>query len=375
MPAVRRVLIVGGGVAGLTLGVALGRRGIRPDIVEITPGKAVLGLGIALLGPTLRALHSLALLAQCIEQGFAYSNFIVRRPDGEVIRTVALPRLLGQDRPAAVGIMRPRFHHILAQACAEAGASIRFDSSVSNVATAGTAVEVAFTDGTRGVYDLVVGADGAQSKIRTLFWGEEPKPKFTGQSVWRATVPRPSDVTALNIYFGGPNQPGYNPVSETEMYVFLVENVPDNPRRPEHLLPQLLRQHLMPYGGLLAQSREHISAPEQIVYRPIEAMLLPAPWYRGRVLLIGDAAHIPTPHLASGAGLAIEDAIVLAELLAADAAVEETLQRFMARRFERCRMVVDNSVQIGAWELNPHTPGADPAGLLDRSMAALAHPI
>lgn len=176
MPAVKRVLIVGGGVAGLTLGVALGRKGIRPDIVEITSGNAVLGLGIALLGPTLRALESLALLESCIEQGFAYSSFIVRRPDGEIVRTVALPRLLGQDRPAAVGIMRPLFHHILAQACAEAGASIRFNTTVSAVAAGAGAVEVAFTDGERGVYDLVVGADGAQSKIRTLLWGEEPKP-------------------------------------------------------------------------------------------------------------------------------------------------------------------------------------------------------
>ena len=375
MPAVKRVLIVGGGVAGLTLGVALGRKGIRPDIVEITSGNAVLGLGIALLGPTLRALESLALLESCIEQGFAYSSFIVRRPDGEIVRTVALPRLLGQDRPAAVGIMRPLFHHILAQACAEAGASIRFNTTVSAVAAGAGAVEVAFTDGERGVYDLVVGADGAQSKIRTLLWGEEPKPRFTGQSVWRATVPRPPDVTALNIYFGGPNQPGYNPVSATQMYVFLVENVPGNPRRAEHLLPELLREQLMPYAGLLAQSRECITRPDQIVYRPIEAMLLPDPWYRDHVLLIGDAAHMPTPHLASGAGLAIEDAIVLAELLGPHTPVEEALQRFMERRFERCRMVVENSVQIGMWELNPHTPGANPAGLLDRSMAALAQPI
>lgn len=131
----------------------------------------------------------------------------------------------------------------------------------------------------------------------------------------------------------------------------------------------------MPYAGLLAQSRECITRPDQIVYRPIEAMLLPDPWYRDHVLLIGDAAHMPTPHLASGAGLAIEDAIVLAELLGPHTPVEEALQRFMERRFERCRMVVENSVQIGMWELNPHTPGANPAGLLDRSMAALAQPI
>ena len=375
MSDVKHALIVGAGVAGLTLGIGLRRQGIRADIVELSLGSSAVGLGIALLGPTLRALQTLGLLERCVEQGFAYSSFVVRRPDGEVVRTVDLPPLLGQGRPSAVGIMRPVFHRILADACSEAGAPIRFNVSVSTIVPRGNVVEVQFTDGSRGVYDLVVGADGAYSKIRTLLWGEEPKPRLTGQSVWRASVPRPAEVTALNIYFGGPNQPGFNPVSQTEMYVFLVENTPDNPRRPEHLLPQQLREQLAPYKGLLAQSRERITVPEQIVYRPIEAMLLPTPWHKGRVVLIGDAAHVPTPHLASGAGLAIEDAIVLSESLASDLLLDAALRRFEERRFDRCRMVVDNSVQIGAWELAPHSPGADPAGLLDRSMAALAQPI
>jgi 2-polyprenyl-6-methoxyphenol hydroxylase-like FAD-dependent oxidoreductase len=264
-------------------------------------------------------------------------------------------------------------HRILADACSEAGVSFRFNMTVSAIAARGDTVDVTFTDGSQDTYDLVVGAD-----VRLLLWGEEPKPRLTGQSgqsVWRATVPRPAEVTALNIYYGGPNQPGFNPVSQKEMYVFLVENTPDNPRRPDHLLPQLLREQLAPYEGLLAQSRDCITAPGQIVYRPIEAMLLPTPWHKGRVVLIGDAAHVPKPHLASGAGLAIEDAIVLSELLASDVSSDMALQRFTERRFDRCRMVVDNSVQIGAWELAPHAPGADPAGLLDRSMAALAQPI
>jgi 2-polyprenyl-6-methoxyphenol hydroxylase-like FAD-dependent oxidoreductase len=372
---VKRVLIVGSGVAGLALGIGLLQKGIRADIVELKLDNSVPGLGIALLGPTLRALQIFDLLERCIAQGFAYSSFVVRRPDGEVVRTVDLPSLLGHGRPSAIGIMRPIFHRILADACSEAGVTIRFNITVSAIAARGDAVDVIFTDGSQDIFDLVVGADGAYSKIRSLLWEDDPKPRLTGQSVWRATVPRPAEVTALNIYYGGPNQPGFNPVSQEEMYVFLVENTPDNPRRPEHLLPQLLREQLAPYEGLLARSRECITSPEQIVYRPIEAMLLPTPWNKGRVVLIGDAAHVPTPHLASGAGLAIEDAIVLSELLASDALADVALQRFAERRFDRCRMVVDNSVQIGAWELAPHSPGADPAGLLDRSMAALAQPI
>ena len=74
------------------------------------------------------------------------------------------------------------------------------------------------------------------------------------------------------------------------------------------------------------------------------------PWYRGRVLLIGDAAHTATPQLAMGAGIAIEEAVVLGDVLGSDAdvdGVDGALARFMRCRYERCRMVVENSLQLG----------------------------
>jgi 2-polyprenyl-6-methoxyphenol hydroxylase-like FAD-dependent oxidoreductase len=98
---------------------------------------------------------------------------------------------------------------------------------------------------------------------------------------------------------------------------------------------------------------------------------MPAPWHRGRVVLIGDAAHTAPPQLASGATIAIEDAIVLSEILLKDARLDD----FTARRFERCRIVVENSRQLGEWEKTPELPGADPTTLISASMRALAAPI
>ncbi len=94
----------------------------------------------------------------------------------------------------------------------------------------------------------------------------------------------------------------------------------------------------------------------------------------GRVTLIGDAVHASTPQLAMGAGLAIEDSVVLAEELASSQTLEEALTNFGQRRFERCKMVVDNSVQLGIWEQHPEDPAADPGGLSGTSWAALAEP-
>jgi FAD binding domain len=90
-------------------------------------------------------------------------------------------------------------------------------------------------------------------------------------------------------------------------------------------------------GEVMAYVRDHVTDPRRIDYRPMNAFLLPAPWYRGRVLVIGEAAHTTTPHLATGGGIAIEDAVVLAELLATGLTVPELLGQFMTRRFARCR--------------------------------------
>jgi 2-polyprenyl-6-methoxyphenol hydroxylase-like FAD-dependent oxidoreductase len=137
----------------------------------------------------------------------------------------------------------------------------------------------------------------------------------------------------------------------------------------------LLREQLVDYQGLVGEVREQITDPEQINHRPIESVLLPSPWYRGRVLLIGDAAHATTPHLANGAAMAIEDAVVLSDLLASDAPVAQVLEEFMSRRYERCRMVVENSLQLVAWEKESVAPDERFNQLMGKTTMALAEPI
>jgi len=108
---------------------------------------------------------------------------------------------------------------------------------------------------------------------------------------------------------------------------------------------------------------------------PFGSLLVPPPWFRGRVLLVGDAAHTCTSHMASSARIAIEDAIVLTELLQSDVPVSELLEKFVARRYEHCRMVVESSNPMVISEKSSNTPGADPVGVLARANAALAAPI
>jgi 2-polyprenyl-6-methoxyphenol hydroxylase-like FAD-dependent oxidoreductase len=125
---------------------------------------------------------------------------------------------------------------------------------------------------------------------------------------------------------------------------------------------------MAPFGGLLGELRDNLTVDSPIIVRPLEAMLLPRPWYAGRTLLIGDAAHSTTPHLASGAGIAVEDALVLAETLDECGSVGDAFARFMDRRWERCRMVVETSVQIGALQQQGAPPDQVKAVIADAEM-------
>jgi 2-polyprenyl-6-methoxyphenol hydroxylase-like FAD-dependent oxidoreductase len=375
MTAASNILIVGGGISGMTLALGLKRAGIDAEIVEINPQWSVLGVGIALGGPALRAFRMVGVLDQCVGKGFGYSYFKACDAGGKVTGTVELPRLNGPDYPATIGIMRQALHSALQDAVAAAEVPVRLGVSVASLKQEDDRVSVQFTDGSSGRYDLVVGADGANSKIRDLAFGPDNKPQYTGQVVWRATVSRPAEVQARYAFFGPRNKAGFNPVSEKEMYVFLVQNMPEFVRLSDDQLPEVMRELLVGYTGPVAAAREEINDPNHIVYRPITSHILPAPWHRGRVLLIGDAAHTTTPHMAAGAGIAVEDSVVLLMLLESEESLPVALEKFMTRRFERCRMVIDNSFMLGEWEKNPDLPGADPVGVMEKSFKLLAQPI
>jgi 2-polyprenyl-6-methoxyphenol hydroxylase-like FAD-dependent oxidoreductase len=316
-------------------------------------------------------LKSLGLLERCIAAGFGYSQVVNCDENGQVEGVVELPRLNGPQYPSCVGMMRAALHDVIAGAMHEAGVTVRFGLTIRALTEHG---DVEFSDGSRTAYDVVVGADGANSRVRELVFGAATRPQYTGQAVWRAMVPRPPEVNARHAYYGPRHKAGFNPVSQQEMYIYLVQNVQGNPRLEPERWPAVMQELLADFGGHIGEVRSTITDPRRIVYRPVSALLLPRPWYRARVIVIGDAAHTAPPQLASGATIAIEDAIVLAELLLS-APVEQALERFMARRYERCRIVVENSVQLGEWEKTPEAPGANPTALIQASMKALAAPI
>ena len=344
----KRVLIVGGGIGGLTLAVALARQGLKAEVIELKPEAGVLGVGIIQPGNALRALHDLGLLDQCLAEGFQIDDYVMYDAAGGYIGRMKLLRIAGPSIPAVNGLPRIALHKILTKAAEDGGARIRLGLTVDSIVSYDDRADVVLSDGSRETYDLVVGADGIRSHVREMMFGKEYTPQFTGHGVWRFTAPRLPEVDHQIMYYGVGVKAGLMPVSREQMYLLLVTNEPDNPWMPPEQLGRLLRERLRPFTApLVAKLRDQINDPSQVIYGPIEEVILPPPWYRQRVLLIGDAAHASGPHVSQGATMAIEDASVLAELIGRGLSGEEVLAQFMARRYERCKFVQDTSRHVG----------------------------
>ena len=372
--AAQRILIIGGGFSGMSAAIELRKRGAVVDLVEIDPGWRNYGAGISLGGATLRAFRQLGVLEAFLREGNAADGVQTFLADGTPLATLPTPRVAGPDGPGSGAILRPVLARFLAEATRAAGTNVQLGCTFTRIEQDAAGVDVTFTDGQRRRYDLVIGADGLYSKTREALFPDAPKPRYSGQAVWRAVLPRPPEVQGAMMWMGRV-KPGVNPVSRELMYLFVTEHRPTHDHVDPAGFVEQLRALLAPFPAPLVQRiREQIGADSQIVFRPLEGMLMPRPWFKGRVVLIGDTVHATTPHLASGACIGIEDALVLAEEIERHAAIETALAAFEARRWERCRMVVENSARLGEIEI-ANGDKEEHGRIMRESLIALAQPI
>lgn len=371
-----KVLIIGGGVAGFSTAIAMKQRNIDVEIVEIHQRWRVYHVGIIVQSNFVRALAELGIGKEAVEAGYAYRGWrFLNNEDGSEIARDEGVSTAGEDFPADLGLARPALHDVLYKRVTELGIPLRQGVTFQTITDNGQSVTVDFTDGSSGTYDLVVGADGAYSKVRDLLFGGQHQPKFTGQGVWRYNLPRPKNLEWAEAYISNPNMSiGTVPLTEETMYIFITVAEPGNPHFPSETLDVEMRKRLIGKGAVVEQFAQYITDPKLVVYRPLEACVLPAPWYKGRIVLIGDAAHSATPHLGQGAAMAIEDSIVLAQEYSGAGALEDRLTKFMHRRFGRANYVAANSIQLGEWQMNP-SPDADPIGLYHRVRKFVGEPI
>jgi 2-polyprenyl-6-methoxyphenol hydroxylase-like FAD-dependent oxidoreductase len=376
MPAVNRVAIAGGGVAGNAAAILLAEQGVHVDVFEQKADLHALGSGITLQGNALRVFDRLGVWPAVEADSYPFNEVSLRAPgpDATVLATIPDQRTGGPAFPATAGMYRPDLARILVDRAREVGANVHFGTTVDSFEADPTGVDVITSDGAQLRYDLLIGADGLHSAIRSML-GIDVTPQRTGMGIWRAFVPRPKAVTHTDLYYGGPCYiAGYCPTGEDTMYAYLVEPVQDRSALDQSAKIAVMRGLSEAYGGPWNEIRESLDESARVNYTSFTSHVIPDAWNRGRVVLIGEAAHSCPPTIAQGAAQAAEDALVLAELLNDSHQVDDELwNRFHSRRVPRATEVVEASVQLGRWLLDGESD-ADVPGLMGRIAYLVSEP-
>jgi len=371
--SVSSALVVGGGITGSVLSLALASRGVRVDLVEISPVWHGVGHGITVQGNALAALAKVGVLGEVLSRGVPFNQLRMRQADGALIAEVPTPRTGGPGLPATLGALRSDLQAVLCERVYAAGVNVRLGLTVRALAQDARQAYAEFSDGTAGRYDLVVGADGIRSAVRALL-GITTVPQPTGMSIWRVVADRPAEMDCAEVYYGGPRyKAGYSPISAGQCYAYILDT--DGTLRDFGDQPawELMYKRSAGYGGTWGTIRETIGPDSDVSHTRIEWLLVDDPWYRGRIIVIGDAAHACPPLIAQGAAMCAEDAVVLAEIVTGDRPLEVALPAFMSRRMPRVEVVVRNSMRLVRWEmgLESHTD-EDVARTMSSTLSFLA---
>lgn len=332
------ILIAGAGPGGLCAARALEARGLDVQLLERSPSLRTAGAGLILAVNARRVLASLGIDAELEAAGTHLRIGRVETETGVVIQDLALDRLHDQYGTSNLGIHRGSFATILADGLKT---PIRFDAAVKDVAQTADGVTVTLADGSTVDGCALLGADGIHSAVRSALFGSVPL-RYSGATCWRglADVPCPYGEGVFVERWGGGPRVGVIPIGPNQTYWFATANEPaggsDGPdphAELEHRFASFGQTKLMEASHTLLRDDLHDLPPL-------------ARWTKGRVSLMGDAAHAMTPNLGQGANQAIEDAFALARCWSADN-VPGSLQRYEAERRPRANAIVARSLQFG----------------------------
>lgn len=350
----RSAVVVGGGIGGLAAAVALCRRGWRVRVCERAAEFTEVGAGISLWPNALRALAALDLADRVRGIGAVESAGSLRDRSGRRLSQVDNAELERRYGFPVLMVHRADLVDVLADALPRE--ALLPSTTVTGLRADGDAVVVEHGAGELRA-DLVVGADGLRSSVRRLHWPEARAPRYAGFTAWRMIVPPlPEPVAGGGETWGRGELFGFAAMTGGRTYCFAAAAVPPGGAAPDGEAAELRRRFAQwpdPIPRLLA------AAPEDGVLRHDIYALPPLPGYaKGRVALLGDAAHAMTPNLGQGACQALEDAVVLADCLDQAGDVGSALARYDRRRRPRTQRVARRSARMAALSLAKWPPAA-----------------
>ncbi|PHP66369.1 monooxygenase [Zhengella mangrovi] len=342
------VLIAGAGIAGCAAAIALARAGHAVRVVEKQGEWRFLSSGIFVYSNGLECLRDLGVLDEILDAGFAIPGGRNAYFDhhGAPIVDVTYPPGETPGVPAILGIKRAELHRILAARMAQLGVPVDLGTTIEAIEPGADGVTARLSDGRSETADLLLGADGIRSATRTMI-GIDIEPRYTGFGVWRAVHARPASLTDKIMVMGPGKRFGIMPISDDRLYTFGTVAEPRDARFDPAEWPDTMRARFAEFDGPARPFLDEVGPDSEVFYTAVEEVSLPLPWHRGRVLLIGDAAHASTPFMGQGGAMAMEDGVVLARLLDASGNPDDALERFGRLRAPVCSFVQSVSRAVG----------------------------
>ncbi len=339
-----RTLIVGGGIAGLTLCGLLQQRGFDPTLVERAPEFGDVGYVIVVWPSGSRILKGLGLYERLQEQGCAFTSYNISNYRGKAINSYTIDSVVEKYGPI-ISIYRPDLIDILMGAVR--GDSIRMNTTVVSLADTDNGVETVFSDGSTGTYDLVIGCDGIRSKVRKDIFGDIPL-RYSGMSGWGFWVnPDICPGEGIIEYWGKGKFLGMWP-TRGRLAVFTSVRRKSGVGDSVDTRIESIRQNFAEFGGIVPEILHGLDDPRDIYYDEYNDLKMDR-WSHGRVVLVGDSVHAILPNAGAGVSMAMESAAVLAEELCRTDSVNlpHAFRQYQSRRKGRVNKVQNQSRIMG----------------------------
>ncbi|WP_314173628.1 FAD-dependent monooxygenase [Streptomyces winkii] len=361
-----RALVIGAGIGGLTAAVALHQHGWQVTVLERAPAIEAVGAGLGLTPNSLRALDMIGLGDTVRSMRAWNAEGGLRTPSGRWLSRTSQDAAAERFGGPVVALHRSTLISLLHSRLPEGAVRT---GAVAEVADPGAADRPARVRGGEREWEaeLVVAADGVHSAARPALFPHSPAPRYAGFTAWRLVIPAPEVAYVPHETWGRGTLWGTQPLHDGRIYAYAAAAVPAGERAPDDELAELRRRFGTWHDPLPAIL--DAAEPGDVLRNDVYQAAVPLPaFHRGRVALLGDAAHAMNPTLGQGGNQAIEDAVVLAHHAHPRADVPDALAAYTRDRLPRTSEVVRRAVRVGRFVTMTSAPAC---ALRDAAMAAV----
>lgn len=339
-----KILINGGGIAGLTAAIALRKLGIGAEVFESASEIKPVGAGVVIQSNAIKALEYLGIEDEIIQSANPINQITILDEKGNVIRNQK-PISKNRELFSGLAIHRHTLHHILKSYLPE---KIFFvNKKAISFSERDEKVILHFEDGSIAEGDYLISADGINSYIRMQLIPDS-KPRYAGYFCWRSVIDNKDlQITEATETWGRKGRFGIVPINENKLYWYATINSSYLDVKIFHYSLKNLQEHFGCYHKLVGQTLEK-SSDDKLIKNHICDIKPLSQFAFNKVLLIGDAAHATTPNLGQGACQAIEDVMFLHQEIASGKSIPSAFKSFESRRLEKTKFIINTSRKLGA---------------------------